>query len=636
MAKPADQQPAPPFAGFTPAMLAAMRAPGVAERWAAVQEQLHPPLAALAEQLRAEGLRRFPRAWPLYETTFKNLRYVNRGTAPRAPIDEYHFALDRPPRGAGVYVAVSAADRAILVTFQVARSRRKDLARVWEASRASWLPLVERVNDVRFLDDRPRTENREQRTKNREQRTENREPRTENREPQNRRTAEQRTKNEEQRPETREPTTEHAAPNTDTWLDRYFSTRSSSPLLAGFAYSWDDPQIGQPGFAAQLITDVLALFQLNEAVMEQVEALEPTGAQVLRDGRATYAQGVFPPIEQIVERIRARGFALADATIRAYHVALQTKPLVILPGISGTGKTRLTRLYADAIHAANLTPGQDNPFYLIVAVQPDWHNARDLLGYYNALSGKFHTTPFLRLLQRAAADPSTPYYVCLDELNLARPEYYLAPILSALETEEHLIDLGVPGPTAETTGGELLPNPFRLPLNVHITGTVNVDESTHTLSDKLLDRANLIELTDVDLPAFRASYRGAIDPTVWQTITQLHELTAQAGQPFGYRTVGEILRYIEQAEGVLPRSQALDQQIKQKILPKLRGDDTPRLRRALAGLLELTLGQPQIRWGSAARIEPEQLSAAPFPESAEKLRRMLERLERDGFTDFYS
>ena len=123
---------------------------------------------------------------------------------------------------------------------------------------------------------------------------------------------------------------------------------------------------------------------------------------------------------------------------------MQTKPLVILPGISGTGKTRLTRLYADAVFG-DRWPGQDNDHYLLVAVQPDWHNARDLLGYYNALTNRFHPTPFLRFLQRAAADPATPYFVCLDEMNLARPEYYLAPILSALETEDHLIDLGVPG-----------------------------------------------------------------------------------------------------------------------------------------------------------------------------------------------
>lgn len=575
---------APEFPGFRADVLSALDVPGVNERWNAVQEQLHPALLALAEQLRAEGMRRFPRAWPLYELSFRSLRFVNRGPNQRAPIDSYHVAFDRPPRGCGLLVAVSSAERQIVVALQISvRQRKDDLRRVWEAGRALWLPLVQQVGEVRFAEGRARSRD--------------------------------------------------ALPDgSETWMDRYLATRGSAYLLAGFAYSWDDKRVAQPDFARQIIDDALALFPLNEALMEQAEELDPFSAAMLRERRAPYVPPALPPIETIVERIHARGFAIAESLIRAYHVALQTKPLVILPGISGTGKTRLTRLYADAVLPA---PTHNNDHYLLVAVQPDWHNARDLLGYYNALSNKFHPTPFLRFLLRAAADPAMPYFVCLDELNLARPEYYLAPLLSALETEDHLIDLGIPAASAEAVTGEQISNPFRLPLNVRLTGTVNVDESTHTLSDKLLDRANVIELTDVDLAAFRQSYREPVDETAWETIRAVHAILVRAGQPFGYRTIAEMLRYIEQARGVLPPAQALDQQIKQKILPKLRGDDTPRLRRALVALIELLLGQPQSAWGKAATIEPEMVSAAPFPESAEKVRRMLERLDADGFTDFY-
>ncbi|MBC8076420.1 MAG: AAA family ATPase, partial [Chloroflexales bacterium] len=351
---------------------------------------------------------------------------------------------------------------------------------------------------------------------------------------------------------------------------------------------------------------------------------------LLREGRGAYA--ALPSPETIVERIQAQGFALSDKLIRAYHIALQTKPLVILPGISGTGKTRLTRLYADAVH--NIAPGAPNPYYLLVAVQPDWHSARDLLGYYNALNGTYQPTPFLRLLARAASDPQQPYYICLDEMNLARPEYYLAPLLSALETTDHTVDLGVPGDEAKTAAGETLTNPFRLPLNVSLIGTVNVDESTHALSDKLLDRANVIELTDVNLDAFRQSYRNAIDPTAWRTIVQVHAVMTRLGQPFGYRTIGEMLSYVEQARGVLPLPQALDLQIKQKILPKLRGEDSPRLREALVHLLALFAGVP-VDGLRAPKLSAAQMAAAPLPESAEKLSRMLDRLDLEGFTDFY-
>ena len=561
--------------GLTSAALAALQVPGISERWAAVQQHLHPALAALAEQFAAVAAQQFPRSWPLYEISYRSQRYINRGHGQRAPIDAYHVAFDRPPRGCGVYLALSAAEQRVVVALQLSGRRKADLQFVWEAGRAVWLPLVERLSDVRFAAGR------------------------------------------------------HDVRDVP-WPDRYLATRGAAYLLAGFAYRWDDPRLGTPAFTRQLIDDLLALVPLNEAIMERAEALETHSRVLLRETRASYTADDIPSIETIIARIKAQGMTISDTLIRAYHLALRTRPLVILPGISGTGKTRLTRLYADAV-AGDLQPGDENQQYLLVAVQPDWHSPRDLLGYYNAISGQFHTTPFLRFLLRAAADPGATYYVCLDEMNLARPEYYLAPLLSALETTERLIDLGAPGSTVTAVSGEVIANPLRLPHNLAITGTVNIDESTHILSDKLLDRANVIELIDVDLAGFRANYRGVIDDASWATITQIHAIMSRAGQPFGYRVLHEIVRYLEHAEGVITPAAALDQQIMQKILPRLRGEATPRLRRALNELLELTLGMAL----PDATVSAEQLAAAPFPAAAEKLRRMLERLDSDGFTDFY-
>ncbi len=566
---------------FTLEALATLTVPGAAERWNAIQERLQPVLAAYAARFSAEALRRFPRIWSLYEISYRTQRAVNRGRGVRDPIDDYYLVIDRPPRGAGVYLAVSGAERLILVALQVARRRKDDLARVWEESRTIWIPLVERIREVRFAD--------------------------------------------------RERAPDPAA----LWIDRYLANRTASSLLAGFAYRWDDPQIFEPAFIDRLIEDALALLPLNEALMERAEARDPTGAAWLREQRVAYLTAEEPPIEVIIERIRARGFTLSEHIMRAYHVAVRTRPLVILTGISGTGKTRLTRLYADALAGEHLAPGHENEHYLLVAVQPDWHSARDLLGYYNAITGKYHPTPFLRFLQRAAADPTTRYFVCLDEMNLARPEYYMAPILSAMETDDRQIDLGAPTATVETVTGETLTNPLRMPPNVVIVGTVNVDESAHALSDKLIDRANVIELTDLDLEGFRTAYPGAINDAIWRVIVQIHNRVAYAGQPFGYRVLSEMLHYIEQSQGILTPQQALDLQIKQKVLPKLRGDDTPRLRRALTELLELLLGAPHSDWKRAAQVAPEAIAAAPFPESAEKVRRMLERLDVDGYTDFY-
>lgn len=579
------QASSPAFKGFSLESLESLIQVGTNERWEAVQTQLHPQLVALAEQLRLVGLQEYPNAWPLYEFSFRSQR-TNQHASQQSPIDNYYMGLDRPPRGCGIYIIINGVERSIIVALQLSsRQRKVSLRQLWEQQRLTWLPLIESLDDVRFADQR--------------------------------KAANTNSADQEQ--------------GEQTWMDRYLSARGTAYLLAGYRYSWDDPRIGSEAFVEQLISAFMALFPLNEAIMDVAEAHDANASRALHESSSTYQHTITPPISAIIDYINTSGFAFSESLIKAYHVALQTKPLVILPGISGTGKTRLTRLYADAIASA----GQpDN--YLLVAVQPDWHNARDLLGYYNALNNTFQPTAFLRFMMLANEHPSQLFFVCLDEMNLARPEYYLAPILSALETSDQLIDLGIPMDSAQTSSGETVPNPFRLPANIRITGTVNIDESTHTLSDKLLDRANVIELTDVDLAAFRANYRGYLDESAWQVLNRVHFILSQAGQAFGYRSVTEILRYIEQARTILPPAEALDLQIKQKILPKLRGDDNARLRRALTELLELLLDQQQQHWGRAANVSVEQLENAPFPESAEKVRRMLERLDLDGYTDFYA
>src|SRR5215212_9745720 len=268
------------FQGFTPELLESLHVAGVNERWAAVQDRLHPALLALAEALQAEGMRRFPRAWPLYEFSFRSLPYVNKPGA-RAPIDDYHMALDRPPRGSGVYLVVSGAERLIIIALQIGvRQRKDDLRQIWEDGRAIWQPLIERVDEVRFAE-RTGVRGRGLGVGG---------------------------------GSIPQPLTPNPQP---LWMDRYLASRGAAYLLAGFAYSWDDERIARPEFAAQVIDDVLALFPLNEAVMEQAEALEPHTAAMLRERRASsYPPITLPPIETIIERIHARGFALADSLIR--------------------------------------------------------------------------------------------------------------------------------------------------------------------------------------------------------------------------------------------------------------------------------------------------------------------------------
>src|SRR5579859_7397756 len=207
---------------LTPDALSALHVTGVNERWNAVQERLQPFLAALALELEREGARRFAREWPLYEISYKHQRYINRGPGERAPIDEYHMAIDRPPRGAGVYLVIDGTERLIIVALQLWRTRKHNLRQLWDEHGLIWRPLIERMREVRFAE----------------------------------RTAD---------------AIEPVGDLQTTWLDRYLSNRRAAYLLAGFSYRWDDPRVLQPGFRAHIIDDILALLPLNEAIMERAE-----------------------------------------------------------------------------------------------------------------------------------------------------------------------------------------------------------------------------------------------------------------------------------------------------------------------------------------------------------------------------
>ena len=175
-------------------------------------------------------------------------------------------------------------------------------------------------------------------------------------------------------------------------------------------------------------------------------------------------------LTQIENYVAAQGFTYPDLTLRDYYIALQTKPFALISGITGVGKTRLTSLFAEALTGAAETQ------YRLLPVRPDWSDSAPLLGYVNLLApgfpaGRYIPTPFIEFLHRAAQPENAyrAYFLCLDELNLARVEHYLAEILSAMET-----------PTREL----LLPDgrALRLPANFFLSGTLNLDEATYALS----------------------------------------------------------------------------------------------------------------------------------------------------------
>ena len=229
---------------------------------------------------------------------------------------------------------------------------------------------------------------------------------------------------------------------------------------------------------------------------------------------------------------------LTDTPYFPFLTALRTKPFLLLAGISGTGKSQKVQELAfmscpeELRKEDSTTPGN----YCLVEVKPNWHDSTELLGYYSALSGRYELTDFIRFTYKALTNPNTPFFLCLDEMNLAPVEQYFAEYLSVLETRKRTVDeegvkiLTEPLLTKDkfsncslnervpkqTTGymldgdeydtkslyspddadiiAYLKDNGLHLPDNLFVIGTVNMDDTTHQFSRKVIDRAFTIEM----------------------------------------------------------------------------------------------------------------------------------------------
>ncbi|HEX8689253.1 MAG TPA: AAA family ATPase [Solirubrobacterales bacterium] len=309
-----------------------------------------------------------------------------------------------------------------------------------------------------------------------------------------------------------------------------------------------------------------------EEPKSRVPADEP-GAEASADEPEVRTPYVEQPLEKVAEAIRATGLSISERMLRRYHVALRTRGFVILAGISGGGKTWLAETYAATVGAE----------LLVVPVAPNWTTNEDLLGYLNPIDGHYCHTPFSRFLiraageyeeARAAREEARPYHLVLDEMNLARVEHYFAKFLSAMEARERK------GTCPIQLSPELT---VELTPNLHVIGTVNVDETTYAFADKVYDRAQLIEL---EVPRDALHQRtdskdyGAAIMRIWDAI---HPIA-----PFGFRVLDEVDTYVVEAiaHGATWQ-EALDDQLLQKVLPKLKGTD-PKIGIALEELAEVT------------------------------------------------
>lgn len=367
-----------------------------------------------------------------------------------------------------------------------------------------------------------------------------------------------------------------------------------------------------------------------------------------------------------------------------YLTALRTKPFMLLAGISGTGKSRIVREMAKACwKEGNPEFGKNHPKnFCMVQVKPNWHDSSELIGYVSRLNGeKFVVGPFLRFLAAAIKDPDTPYFLCLDEMNLAPVEQYFAEYLSVIESRK-LNDSGIietdPIIEYENTDayGNLIDQLFdtpeeriayksaeggkqlTIPQNFFVVGTVNMDETTFSFSRKVLDRAMTIEMNEVDLHGGLEKGAGndigyignciigdaAEGCDVYegnrelcdQVLAYLEQVNAiLEGTPFkiAYRTRNEFLMYAVNRKKLDEKSQlwqSLDEMTSMKILSRIEGDEE-RTKKVLNDIKNLVKEQIVDKFEENTNETPIIQSI-----SATKIKEMLEKLQATGFTSYWT
>lgn len=371
---------------------------------------------------------------------------------------------------------------------------------------------------------------------------------------------------------------------------------------------------------------------------------------------------------------------------RPYITAIKSKPFLLLAGISGTGKSRIVRELARACweEDSDEYKAQKPKNFEMVQVKPNWHDSSELIGYVSRVSGKaeFVAGDFLKFVAKAWEDQDTPYFICLDEMNLAPVEQYFAEYLSVVESRKCGEDGVVTTDpilkkedaewyfnlTAEITSDDKVRTRFNedgisIPKNLIVVGTVNMDETTFSFSRKVLDRAMTIEMNEVDLHGGLTKRHESIGKLgnaelvgsavegvdVYDDNTDVCDTAlgylqkvndVLEGTPFkiAYRTRNEFLLYVvnnlpynkDKDGNDLPQgyviARALDEITSMKILSRIEGDDT-KVKDSLLDALSQTITD-----GLNTLTDEDHLVKSV---SVAKLEEMKNRLQ-SGYTSFWS
>lgn len=407
--------------------------------------------------------------------------------------------------------------------------------------------------------------------------------------------------------------------------------------------------------------------------------------------------GVLNKTTHLVAALDSISEDIKHSHYRPYITAIKSKPFLLLADISGTGKSRIVRELARACWdegTAEYEAHKPKNFEM-VQVKPNWHDSSELLGYVSRIDGeRFVVGPFLKFLVKAINDPEHPYFLCLDEMNLAPVEQYFAEYLSVVESRkvnedgkvvtDPIIDYE-PTDAYFSLINQLFPNNkeereqylteeggkrLTIPQNLIVVGTVNMDETTFSFSRKVLDRAMTIEMNEVDLEGglekrheqlgklgiaelvgsavegvdVYAAHKDVCDMVIAYLKVVNEKLE---GTPFkiAYRTRNEFLLYVvnnlpynkdedgEDLDQNFIIARALDEITNMKILSRIEGDETKVSEQFLKGLSEAV--KEQLEAVCSDLFNKDDTAQEYQSISLAKLDEMTKKLA-SGYTSFWS
>lgn len=359
--------------------------------------------------------------------------------------------------------------------------------------------------------------------------------------------------------------------------------------------------VGNDTFKEMLIRiDAAKEYELPLPETSAVLAAEATSTAIIEQEAKPEGESEGALLETFTNVARECGFAYDPKDLINFHTAMKSSNLVILAGMSGTGKSQLVQLYGRAL-------GMDEEQLTIIPVRPAWTDDADLIGYVDAIHMVYRPGDcgLVNTLIKASQEQERLFIVCFDEMNLARVEHYFSQFLSVLEMEGHRRRLKLYNDEVQQRlyNGSEYPPTIPIGDNVMFIGTVNLDESTYHFSDKVLDRSNVISLNILDFAELKglntdkrrasknlpeipyaqyASYKKEefsleLNDREIKFFTELHKTFREVNKNLGFgpRVVRQIAKYISNLPegGSLTREQAIDLQVVQRILTKLRGPE---------------------------------------------------------------